>query len=129
VGTIADDAISQLLSRRRPRATITVDLVDGETADLVFEALGRREYDSLVELHPRKDDKAGWAFDLDTFAPALISACSAEPKLTVEQAEVMFNEWEMALSRELFLAVLELNTARPSVPKGLIASAATEATG
>ena len=91
-------SVEQLLSRRRPRATITVDLDDGETAELVFEALGRREYDSLVELHPRRDDKAGWAFDLDSFAPALISACSVEPKLTVEQAESLFStkgpSWE-----------------------------------
>ena len=122
-------SVEQLLSRRRPRATITVDLDDGETAELVFEALGRREYDSLVELHPRRDDKAGWAFDLDSFAPALISACSVEPKLTVEQAESLFNEWETALSRELFLSVLEINTSRPSVPKGSTGSGGTAPTG
>lgn len=62
------------------------------TSHIVFHSLGRPAYDALLSEHPpTKEQKEALGLDLDhnpqTFPLALIAACAAEPRLTVEQIE------------------------------------------
>lgn len=52
-------------------------------------------------------DKAVW--HTDTFAPALVAACLIEPKITVEQAAEMAEDWNEAEWSGLYLAALNVN--------------------
>src|SRR5689334_19183457 len=78
---------------RKPRRTMvfTINTVDEDGQDLALEikyqALSAKEYDELVAAHPPKpkDRDKGFSFDVDGFAPALISAVALSPRLSVEQ--------------------------------------------
>ncbi len=88
---------------------ITTQDEDGEPVILKmkFQAIGGKEYDKLLEAHPptaaQKRQQA--AFNLDTFAPALISAVSLNPRLTVEQAEQLWvsPDWSGGEASTLYL--------------------------
>lgn len=78
---------------------ITLKDADGNDIQrrIVYKALQSRVYDDLVASHPPTPKQLADAngssvsYNLDTFAPALIAACSHEPKLTYEQAEQLFH--------------------------------------
>jgi hypothetical protein len=100
----------------KPRRTmsfpITLDDGDGNSVQrrIVYKALPSRVYDDLVAAHPptpkQLSDANGSSvsYNLDTFAPALISACSLEPKLSYEQAEQLFHspDWSGGEISSLF---------------------------
>lgn len=52
-----------------------------------LEALSGPDYDALLDKHAptSKEREQGEVFHRETFMPALIAACAARPKLTVEQ--------------------------------------------
>src|SRR4051812_27648225 len=76
--------------RAKESFSIYID-TDGEKQEieLTFQAIGAQEYDKLVSKHPPKAEQRveGAAFDLDSFAPALISKCSVEPEMTLKDAQ------------------------------------------
>lgn len=85
-------------------------------AHFVFEGLGRRKFEALTVEHPptrEQRDRAkavgGFAsWNPDEFAPALISACLVEPKLSTAEVRELWDHpaWNQAELGELFEAAI-----------------------
>lgn len=95
---------------------------DGDVIDLVvsLRAIGAKDYDDLIAKHPPTSEqkKEGGSYNVDTFAPALISACSHDPKLTPNEAAEIWNspDWSRGEIMELFLASVEVCSKGLDVP-------------
>jgi hypothetical protein len=106
-----------------------------DSIELKFRSIGRKNYDALLEAHPptpeqikefqeANADKEGNPgkgqppYNVDTFAPALVAASLAEPELSEEQVQELFDEWNATELAELWVAALEVNTQRRVVSLG-----------
>lgn len=98
--------------RRKPvRAlgfAITTADEDGEPVEvrMVFHAISSPQYDDLIAAHPPKKGKEKeQVYNVDTFAPALISAVSFEPRLSYEQAYELYHseQWASGEIMTLFI--------------------------
>lgn len=72
------------LKNKKPRTkTIKVE-VGGEELELTFQAISAHDLDKLQTKHaPSIEQKArGFVFNPDTFAPALVAACSLDPEMS-----------------------------------------------
>lgn len=94
---LATPAVSFADLMAKPVRTLSfpVVLADGEgtrTLTMKYRAIVAKEYDRLLEANPpsAKEKAAGAIYHLDTFAPALIAAVSAEPRLSIEQATALY---------------------------------------
>jgi hypothetical protein len=102
---------------------------------LVFRSIGRKAYDALVEEYPPTEEqiteyradnpqrdgspgKGKPAYNIETFAPALIAASCVEPEMTVEQVTELFDGWTSVEIQELWVAALAVNTQRRVVKLG-----------
>jgi hypothetical protein len=85
-----------------------------------FQAIGMREYDRLVSKYPPKPDQRveGASFDIDTFAPALIAACSVEPQISSEEAQDIWDspDWSRGDLMVLFRNAVDLNNRGLDIP-------------
>jgi len=87
---------------------------------ITFQALGSKEYDDLIADNPptakQKKDDAAW--NPDTFAPALIAACSVEPKISDDDALSIWSSdsWSRGELMDLFVQVQQLNAEGLNVP-------------
>ena len=113
------------LLKNKPQASMefSIFLSDGEdTTELTmkFQAIGSREYDKLVSKHPPSASQRaeGQSFNMDTFAPALISAVSVEPEISLEDAQEIWNSdtWSRGDLMVLFRNAVELNNRGIDVP-------------
>jgi hypothetical protein len=111
VATLAD-----LTTKKRPRtseAVLTMKDEDGEVTELVIKlvAITGKEYDALVAEFPptRKQRDRAFAtgqtvsFDIDSFAPELISRCAAEPKIPLDTAKEIWETWSGGESGGLYM--------------------------
>lgn len=107
-----------------------------ESVQMVFRSIGRKAYDALLEEFPpteeqiaeyRKEhaDKDGNPakkgeppYNIELFAPALIAASCVEPKMTVDQVNEIFDEWNSTEIAEIWTAAHEVNTSRRVVQLG-----------
>jgi len=97
-GAVPTASVAELLGKPRRKLTfqLTIEDEDGNplSRTIIYKAISSIEYDALLEEHPpnakQREDAA--AFNIDTFAPALISAVSFEPKLTYEEAEQLYKD-------------------------------------
>jgi hypothetical protein len=100
-----------------------------QAADLAvtftFQDIGRRAFDTLVLAHqPTPEQKKHVAemgggileYNIDTFPPALMAASAADPEMTLEEAEEIFNEWSSGDAEILFTTALLACKERASVP-------------
>lgn len=107
---------------RTKEVTLAIPDGDGAMIEYVFtlRAIGSKTYDVLVGMHPPTADqkKEGAAYNPDTFGPALISACSVSPSLTVNEAKELWEseEWSRGEVMELFVAAVEVNSKGLDVP-------------
>lgn len=116
--------MDDLFKKKRRVATITLPTTDDDNnlveLTLKFQAIGSVEYDNLVAQHKPTPQQAkdGAAYNVDTFAPALIAAVSLEPKLSVEDATAIYNnpDWSGGEVTGLFLGALRLCQAGLDVP-------------
>ena len=80
--------------------------IDGDEVELTFQAISSSELDALQGKHaPTIEQKSrGFAFNPTTFAPALVAACSYEPKMTLDDTtEIWESEaWSMGELNQLF---------------------------
>lgn len=116
--------LDHLRKKKRREADVPITLQDDDGEDvqmtLRFRAISSRQYDKLVSEHPptpkQKDD--GAIYNINNFAPALISAVSLDPKLSVEDASELYNsdDWSGGEIGGLFLAALRLCNAGLDVP-------------
>lgn len=105
------------------------------TVTMVFRAIGRKNYDALIELYPPTEEqieefrnenldrhgnpsKGKPAYDIDKFAPALVAASCVEPEMTLDQVNELFDEWNATELAQLWVAALEVNTHRRVVSLG-----------
>jgi hypothetical protein len=115
--------LDRLIAKRRATTEFSIYVTgdDGpEELVLKFQAIGAREYDSLVSKHPPKAEARaeGASFNIDTFAPALIAACSLEPELTPSQAREIWEseDWSRGDLMVLFRNAVELNNRGIDIP-------------
>jgi hypothetical protein len=85
-----------------------------------FRALGDREWSDLHAAHPAKEK--GQAWDPETFAPALISACSVDPVMTVEQVRELFELLNAGQRDVLWQGAYDANVEATGIPFSLNAS-------
>lgn len=85
-----------------------------------FEALGAKAWSDLIAAHPSQNQ--GEAFDPETFAPALISACSVEPAMSVAQVKELFDVLNHAQREMLWQGAFDANTEASGIPFSLTAS-------
>lgn len=101
-----------------PRLKAELDELKSREAEsaqaFTFQQLPKREYRALIDAHPDPEGKQAW--DEDTFAPVLISACAIDPVIPLEAAEIICNEWGQAEYNMLFLAALKANSEESKVP-------------
>jgi hypothetical protein len=112
--------------KNKPRSTteFSLFLADGNGGSnevtLKYQAIGMRAYDQLVAKHPPKPEQRaeGSSFNIDTFAPALIAACSVEPEITAAEAREIWDseDWSRGDVMVLFRNAVELNNRGLDVP-------------
>lgn len=113
-----------LFKKKRRESTVTLPTTDdaGNLIELQlrFRAIGSVEYDDLVAKHKPTPQQAkdGAAYNVDTFAPALISAVSLDPSLSVEDATALYQspDWSGGEVSGLFIGALRLCNAGLDVP-------------
>lgn len=78
--------LDMLLGKKPNRDEFTVPLgVDGERISFLYVSLGATDYDALLTEHPPTSEQrvAGSTFNINTFAPALLSRVCQEPAIDV----------------------------------------------
>jgi hypothetical protein len=115
--------VDLLKSKKRATTEFSIFLNEGEDAvelTLQFQAIGAKAYDKLVAKHPPKPDQRaeGASFDMDSFAPALISAVSKDPEISPEDARDLWTseEWSRGDLMVLFRNAIELNNRGIDIP-------------
>lgn len=113
-----------------------------EAADSIvtftFQDIGRKKYDDLVTAHPPTDEqKEEWkanggegtlAYNVETFPTALIAAASFEPKITVKQADQIFEDWGNGECQLLFGAATAACLGMAAAPKSRRSQSDTDET-
>jgi len=116
--------LDQLVNKPRSVTEFSLFLSDGNggtnEVTLKYQAIGMRAYDRLVSKHPPKPEQRaeGSSFDIDTFAPALIAACSVEPELSPSEAKAIWDsdDWSRGDVMVLFRNAVELNNRGLDIP-------------
>jgi hypothetical protein len=102
------------------------------TYDFRLRALSRHDFRSLQVAHPPRDDDRldkAYGVNADTFFPALIQACTADPELDdAGWADLLEKLTDFQFS-DLFLTAWRLNTNEVDIPFSLAASRMRRATG
>lgn len=107
-----------MLSRKRRVERDVVVLVPGDDGPeewtFLFRAIGAQEYDNLMTKYPPNAEqrKEGLAYDIDRFAPRLLSMVCIDPDLSEEQAAEMWNspDWNRGELMTLFLNAVQVCT-------------------
>lgn len=116
--------LDQLTNKPRSTTEFSLFLSDGNggtnEVTLKYQAIGMRAYDKLVAKYPPKAEARaeGASFDIDTFAPALISACSLEPEMSMDEVKAIWDseDWSRGDVMVLFRNAVELNNRGLDVP-------------
>lgn len=126
--------VESLLKKPVRSKEVTIQSIgdDGEemSLTLLFKSISPRYYDSLVSQHqPTKEQaKEGATWNLETFPPALIAACSADPIISDEVAASLWDseDWSRGELMDLFYAVAKLNNDGLDIPFTENGSATTQ---
>jgi hypothetical protein len=90
----------------------------------VFQSIGRKRWSDLLAEHPpTEEDKARNTFvdnHLETFAPAALHACCVEPSLTKEQAQMLWDQFNLGQATKLFVACMDANMDADEIPLDVI---------
>ena len=116
--------LDMLRKKRHVEKTITlgVSTDDGtvEEVELTFRSIGSAAYDRLVsKFPPTREQKAeGLNYNMDKFAPALISACAADPEMSEDEAKEIWESdaWNRGELMTLFMTAVEVNTRGLDIP-------------
>lgn len=116
--------MDRLRKKKRRERVVPIQTVDDDGDDLTlemrFRAISSKAYDKLVAENPPtpKQRDQGAMYNPDTFAPALISACSLDPKLSLEEATEITtsDEWSSGETGGLFVECIRLCQAGLDVP-------------
>jgi hypothetical protein len=116
--------IEDLLNKPARTKEVVINVPTGKSGNTDFvvtlKAIGSKAYDELLSSHPptAAQKREGVTYNIDTFAPALISACSVTPALSEEQAKQIWDsgDWSRGELTEFFLACVEVNSKGLDVP-------------
>lgn len=116
--------LDQLKKKKRVTKTVTIVVgdEDGDPVEvsLSFRGISAHRYDRLISSHPpRKSDKAqGYAYNPDTFGPAIVAATCIDPEMTSEDAKEIWesDDWNRGERMQLLMAAIEVCTAGLNVP-------------
>jgi hypothetical protein len=101
-----------LKSKKRRELEITFNLDENTQVTMLLVAIGAQEYDRLVSKHPPTTEQRvdGNSYNINTFAPALMSAVIQEPDMTAKEWEEIWNspDWNRGEVIDLFSAVASL---------------------
>jgi hypothetical protein len=118
-----NDKVAQLLGKPKTRDTFKLYVGSGDDkveVEVTVEALSMKDYDKLLSKYPPTDDEAarGLTYELDKFAPALISACLVDPEMTLTQTKQLWasENWSRGDVEGLFGKVLQVNHRESTVP-------------
>lgn len=85
-----------------------------------FRALGAKAWSDLVAAHPGKNEGEPW--DVETLAPALVSASAVDPEMSPDDVDELFEQLNFAQRQQLIDAAWHVN-GDASIPFSLRASA------
>ena len=108
--------------RRTLSFTVTTENEDGDEIALTmkYQAISSKRYDDLVAEHPPtpKEKAAGSIYNVETLAPALISAVSLIPALSVTQATAIYTSgsWSGGEIGNLFMNAIRVCNSGLDVP-------------
>lgn len=79
---------------------------------MLFRAIGARDYDRLLTKHPPSTEQRaqGATYDINSFAPALISRVCIDPEMSEDDTRQIWNsaDWNRGEVMSLFSAAVEL---------------------
>lgn len=113
------------LLKSKPRAerevTFLMDTAEGkEEVTFLFRAIGSVSYDRLLTKNPPTTEQRaeGASYNVNTFAPALLSAVCAEPEMSATQWSEIWNspDWNRGEIMQLFVSAIELCNQGMDVP-------------
>lgn len=115
--TTVDEAAKKKIQKELDLANAELD---ESTVELKFRSLGRKAYEDLLEQHPPEEEdeddeevkKDEQIWNAKTFPKALVAASLVEPKLSDEEIDILWDEWNGNEVTALFWAALEVNTSR-----------------
>lgn len=135
-GSLADTTVKELEQLIAELETLEEEAAE-YTVEFTFQDIGRRAYDDLLKEHrPSEDEKKEYkeaggegvlGYSTATFPIALISRCSLTPKITIQEAEEIFNEWSEGDIELLFMTALTACKEPTSLPKSRAGTARTRA--
>ena len=115
--------LDQLVGKAPSTTEFSIYFSDGNGGSneltLKYRAIGMRAYDKLVSEHPpRALSGRRVLLNLDTFAPALIAACSVEPEITPGEARAIWDspDWSRGDVMVLFRHAVDVNNRGLDVP-------------
>jgi hypothetical protein len=111
-----EQIVSLLRGKRRAQREIVFELADEDGVNtevtLVFRAIGTQQYDRLLTKYPPTiDQKAdGMGYDINKFAPDLLSQVCVEPDMTVKDWQDIWTspDWNRGETMDLFMAAVEI---------------------
>lgn len=117
-------SVAQLLKKPVRTKLLTLTLGDDEV-QVKVKALGAKAYDELLAKHPptRKQKEDNGVYNMDTFAPELLSLCMVEPEISKEEAIDLWAspDWSRGELMDLFFGCVEVNNKGLDVPfKGAV---------
>lgn len=110
-------SLARLQSKKAREKTVEIELPaetgEGtEKVELLFRSIGATEYDRLVTKFPptSAQKKEGAAYNIDLFAPALLSAVLVDPAMTEEEARELWNseQWNRGELIVLFREAIDI---------------------
>lgn len=88
-----------------------------------FQGIGHEPWQTLKRKHPPTDEQRDQGLDvnLDTWAPAVLAACSHDPKITLPQSQTLMRKLPPGEFEKLFAAVGAANGEVAGAPKSVLA--------
>ena len=88
------------------------------TVRFVFQDLGRKRFEDLYKSFPPTDEQKeeGMAWNPDEFGPALMAASAIEPKMSLDEANEIYDNWASAEVGVLVTTALNANMGVNSIP-------------
>jgi len=88
------------------------------TVTFTFRDQGRKRFEDLWKTCPPSDEQRelGFEWDPDAFGPLVIAESCIEPKLTLEEATQMYDEWSTAEAETLLMTAINVNMGMSAIP-------------
>lgn len=102
----------------RKRIDKLVEQAQESTVTFTFQDQGRKRFEDLWKTVPPTDEQRekGYEWDPDAFGPLIISEACIEPKISLEEATDMYNDWSTAEAELLLMTAINVNLGVSAIP-------------